>query len=322
MKQTVNYGLKKPGGEDYFNIEDFNGNTDIIDGKLKSNSDRVGVMEDNLYNPNLLYNSNFKVSELVNQRGTTTYSTNGYCIDGFIMSISYTASVDLTSEYLKLKNVNNTWFEFRQPVENLVDLSKETLTLSALVRSDTEGAYIGIGFKNAEVKGYYLKKDEWTLITVTSKTAKILSNYPYLLTNAGIVGANTIEIQYFKMEVGEVATKFVDDDPATKLVKCQRYLYKPKNKPLIRSSDYWSGGIGFLISFPTNMRVRPTFVNTPVEGVDFNVYSFTSGVVTGFNLAVDVFFGNYLNLHASKSAHGLTDAKLIFLTDILLSAEL
>lgn len=34
MTQTDNYGLKKPGAEDFYNIEDFNGNADIVDTTL------------------------------------------------------------------------------------------------------------------------------------------------------------------------------------------------------------------------------------------------------------------------------------------------
>lgn len=35
MKLTTNYSLKKPEGSDVVNIEDFNYNADIIDGKIK-----------------------------------------------------------------------------------------------------------------------------------------------------------------------------------------------------------------------------------------------------------------------------------------------
>jgi hypothetical protein len=37
--QTTNYGLKKPASTDDYNIQDANGNMDIIDTKLKQLSD-------------------------------------------------------------------------------------------------------------------------------------------------------------------------------------------------------------------------------------------------------------------------------------------
>ncbi len=75
---TTNYKLIKPNEEDYYNIEDFNNNSDILDSELKKVSDRAEVLEKNLYNPNLLINSNFRVSELINQRGESLYDFENY----------------------------------------------------------------------------------------------------------------------------------------------------------------------------------------------------------------------------------------------------
>ncbi len=43
---TINYGLKKPEKADYFDIEDFNGNSDIIDSTLNNKLDKTGVAAD------------------------------------------------------------------------------------------------------------------------------------------------------------------------------------------------------------------------------------------------------------------------------------
>ena len=40
--ETANYGLKKPGAEDFYNIEDFNWNADVIDAELAK---RAGATE-------------------------------------------------------------------------------------------------------------------------------------------------------------------------------------------------------------------------------------------------------------------------------------
>ncbi len=42
---TLNYGLVKPGEEDYYNIEDFNSNADIIDSELKKVNDSLKSVE-------------------------------------------------------------------------------------------------------------------------------------------------------------------------------------------------------------------------------------------------------------------------------------
>ena len=41
MKYTPNYGLKKPEQDDFYNVEDFNENADIIDEKLKEIEDGI-----------------------------------------------------------------------------------------------------------------------------------------------------------------------------------------------------------------------------------------------------------------------------------------
>ncbi|MGN6713436.1 MAG: hypothetical protein ACTHKA_17620, partial [Anaerocolumna jejuensis] len=39
MEQTTNYNLKKPAPEDFYSVEDFNGNMDILDAEIKEAQD-------------------------------------------------------------------------------------------------------------------------------------------------------------------------------------------------------------------------------------------------------------------------------------------
>lgn len=41
MKNTKNYNLNKPSPEDFYNIEDFNTNADLLDGELKKHADSL-----------------------------------------------------------------------------------------------------------------------------------------------------------------------------------------------------------------------------------------------------------------------------------------
>lgn len=43
MKYTPNYGLKKPEQDDFYNVEDFNENADIIDQALKAHDDTLAT---------------------------------------------------------------------------------------------------------------------------------------------------------------------------------------------------------------------------------------------------------------------------------------
>lgn len=47
---TSNYNLKKPSDDDFYNVQDFNENADIVDGELKSQSERIAKIE----NPNFI----------------------------------------------------------------------------------------------------------------------------------------------------------------------------------------------------------------------------------------------------------------------------
>ena len=45
MKYTENYRLLKPDQEDYYNVDDFNDNAEIIDGKMKEALDAGSILE-------------------------------------------------------------------------------------------------------------------------------------------------------------------------------------------------------------------------------------------------------------------------------------
>lgn len=53
--KTTNYGLTKPAGSDYYNVNDFNDNADIIDEALKRLSDgKADVDEDGFLSPDCI----------------------------------------------------------------------------------------------------------------------------------------------------------------------------------------------------------------------------------------------------------------------------
>lgn len=45
MENTVNYNLKKPGQDDFYNVADFNSNADIIDGALKTHDTQLAQID-------------------------------------------------------------------------------------------------------------------------------------------------------------------------------------------------------------------------------------------------------------------------------------
>ena len=65
---TENYGLKKPAQEDFYNVEDFNDNADIIDSQLKALSDGLGSAAQE----STLSGINSKIGETGNTGGTSS----------------------------------------------------------------------------------------------------------------------------------------------------------------------------------------------------------------------------------------------------------
>ena len=110
MKYTPNYELKKPEQDDFYNVEDFNENADIIDQALKAHDDALATKETTdgaqakaeaaaaaavaahdtnvaahggIYRKNILHNWDFR--NPVNQRGQTEYTPTSHAMDRWIV---------------------------------------------------------------------------------------------------------------------------------------------------------------------------------------------------------------------------------------------
>ncbi len=329
-KLTENYGLIKPEDTDYYNVEDFNGNADIIDEEMKRGSDRTTVLEENLYNPNLLINSNFKVSEIVNQRGESVYNQGGYCIDMWdIRNIN--VAIDLTDEYVKMKHINNSIDSIkiiRQRIENYKEFSNRTVTVSAEIVV-TNGATASIRLIK-DSSTYYTKS-----IVGNGNRQKIVHtvNLGDINSSLGLdiilhTGELTDELTIYnaKLEMGEVATPFVDDDPATKLMKCQRYLYK--HEGVITGYVLNSNTLFVNISFPTTMRNVPILLSTIDEIKDgIKTILYAGGILVSpdsiSNVNINNGFITSVRLNIELETYGYTTGGTITgAMTVILSAEL
>ena len=67
MKKTANLGLKKPDGEDYYNVENMNENMDIIDEKIQDIYHRSNAVCDEANMQNAFYTVFTKVASNNNE---------------------------------------------------------------------------------------------------------------------------------------------------------------------------------------------------------------------------------------------------------------
>lgn len=246
---TTNYSLKKPAQEDFYNVEDFNGNADIVDGALKrikedgnahatdqTNPHNVTAAQVGASNPNLLINGDFKVW----QRGTE--------FDGFLRGDVYAADrwVSSNSPVKKVERVLNTssapckyackitlggdrFNIFYQPLEFIDDINGKTVTVSFYIRSSKNMGLSCVVGVDGEYDLTYVT-DQWQRVFFTRQVDKGSSLYQQgvrLFTGIDSENENEwYEITGVKLELGSVATTFVPRSYGEELAACRRYYEK------------------------------------------------------------------------------------------------
>lgn len=74
-ESTTNYGLIKPGQDDFYNVDEFNQNMDTIDHQLKVNEDQIKTLENKIQNIDVSGNVRQVINERVNEDTSKPLST-------------------------------------------------------------------------------------------------------------------------------------------------------------------------------------------------------------------------------------------------------
>ncbi len=179
----------------------------------------------NPVNPYLLINPDF----LVNQRGQDEYSS-GYTVDGWYIegnkcSVRPNADGILITSAI---NPDSNTHAFWQKIENPLAPGKYTLSLNVLEVSGVWAARI----RTVNASGDYIDSYYTSLLHKgVNKVSVDLSEGEYISAvsvgiNKGTEAGNSLKLAWVKLEIGGDATAFVPPDPATELVKCQRYFVR------------------------------------------------------------------------------------------------
>ncbi len=179
----------------------------------------------NPVNPYLLINPDF----LVNQRGQNEYSS-GYTVDGWYIegnkcSVRPNADGILITSAI---NPDSNTHAFWQKIENPLAPGKYTLSLNVLEVSGVWSARI----RTVNASGDYIDSYYTSLLHKgVNKVSVDLSEGEYISAvsvgiNKGTEAGNSLKLAWVKLEIGGDATAFVPPDPATELVKCQRYFVR------------------------------------------------------------------------------------------------
>lgn len=243
-------------------------------------------------NPNLLINSNFK--NPINQRGQTTYigsGTNQYTIDRWrIKGVATVLTILTNGDGISLgKSDTLTGYALlEQAVENSEILEGKVLTASTSVDGNIISCTVSAGwtFPAEGMATLATARYENLDIKIQLYSDKILTVYIYI--GGSIAQGTTYNLQWAKLELGNVATQYVPSTTGEELLLCKRYYMAFPKYFSINTIFAYSSGQNNQFSVPLypTMRITPTadFVNckmmttssaSAIQNVTFNTTAST-----------------------------------------------
>ena len=245
----------------------------------------------NYSNPNLLINPDFRI----NQRGGNIYSYSvasgsidgGFTVDHWISTIvgsgnsgSYNAETHILSGSVLDKN--GYYANLCQFIENPVRFAGKTLTFSAGMSELDQPALIqiwrteGTTTTGVAATHYNLKADKVLTFTMPSDLTEA-SKIRVVLQTRG-----SVKLDWAKLELGSAATPFVPPDPATELLRCQRYFTIYKHQNATSSTDKCTIGVGYALTSSIVYAVLPIAAmrSGVAATVSYNGLSLISGADT------------------------------------------
>lgn len=176
-------------------------------------------------NPNLLVNPDFSV----NQRAGTSYSTGGYTVDCWKLFSTVSGSlgsVTVSDDGVTLTGGDNAMDAYLcQFLEDSYGnkFAGKTVTVSFEVENVTGLGICVAQYGRSESSNLFARVTSDGTYTVTGvwEPLSITNRHALMFYNRG--ASSSAKIKWIKLELGEVSTPFCPPDPATELVKCQRF---------------------------------------------------------------------------------------------------
>lgn len=135
---------------------------------------------------------------------------------------------------------------------------------------------------------------------------------------AFLLKGDNVKIEWAKLEAGGRATTFVRPDHVLELLKCQHYLQKIGPPSRFHSTLCDADVIDFVIPLSIPLYKVPTLLSGIYKVTDTK----DSHAYSGFEFSTFNSSAGSIIIRCVKSSHGLSEALLLFDSDVLLSAEL
>ncbi|MBO5344465.1 MAG: hypothetical protein J6A51_01025, partial [Clostridia bacterium] len=181
----------------------------------------------NVSNPNLLLNGDFKI----NQRGLSSYTSTGkfYTVDRWIISSSVDGNLTKTANGVVV-NLKGAWAVFQQMIEDSDYFSGKTVTFSVKVKNYTLNKGSGypciqlvdsVGRASKQI--FSGQNGVYSLTRTIPENATNIRLLAFANYSSGTDFDGTIEIEWAKLEIGTQTTPFVSPNALQELSNCMRY---------------------------------------------------------------------------------------------------
>ena len=276
-----------------------------------------------LSNPNILMNPNFAI----NQRGKSEYTcasgvTMTYTVDRWYTSSRY---ITVTSASTGIRVAIND--SITTATHLLWQILESPLPPGAYVLTANVKHTVGnwaFRVRTVDSSGNY--KDSYytqVLQIGLNKLAVVIPDNEYIqavslgISSSGAAANDQILIEWVKLENGIIATPFVPPDPATELLRCQRYYQRIPAFLPVRASGVSANFIDFTFPISVPMRTSPSANLTDLSICNINYVE-----QDGFTPSVHIVSSGCICIRAAKTAHGMQDAIARAKSAFELSAEL
>ena len=278
-------------------------------------------------NPNLLINGDFGVW----QRGSSfnnlafgVYTADRWSTCGSGTSVEHRDQESPSGTNAPIITVTGQWAGLRYIVEACPYVKNQQLTLSFWVKGisgshlrdsylwcmwkSIDGTTVGSPLEGIETTGFADTSGEWKKYIWTFTPPEKINNSAihleirfHLSSNTSPSVANKAQLSDMKLEIGNKATPFIPDDPATNLAKCQRYFQS-------LGSLNWTPASNSNVNYSLELLLPVTMRTTPTAS-----YSGSDITVSGLGPSESKFWAYSYDSHNNSYR---------YIRDVTLSAEL
>jgi hypothetical protein len=276
-------------------------NNPVISRGIKTAIDEVAKATNSTCNPNLLDNAWFSV----NQRGQTSYTTNGvYCFDRWRHNLETGGEIKTINSNTYtgvIVKSNGEWGNINQRImpEYINPLIGKKFVLSAIVKSDIDTTIrIRFGYRNSSgvisegsiiyeanvpANTKMLVESPPTVLPAISQSASGFTYMFYPQRSADATRAN-VTVYATKLEVSEKGSTLENETAPSRgleMAKCQRYFYRYSgigSQAIYIPAQLYSNKLALcMLPIPTTMRANPTLTFSDDITSSSSVFRFAYG---------------------------------------------